>query len=301
MQLPAPLKDPLAHFLIVGAILFIVLSAVKPPENEDSIVVDRTALLSFVQYRSKAFEPHAAAALLDAMSEDERKRIIDDYIREEALYREARQLGLDEGDYVIRRRMVQKLEFMSEAATPPQQPDMTDLQAWYEANIEDYALQPGVTFAHVYISTRNKSLIVAESDAQTLLQTLRNKDAQFEDATAYGERFLFHTNYVERTFDYVKSHFGAEAAEFIFSNETPLSTWTGPVTSEHGVHLIYVTNRNPGRIPPLDEIRSRIAADLIRERQRDEVNQLINAIIDNYSPVINIKIPPAVSTSEKSE
>ncbi|NOX94180.1 MAG: hypothetical protein GXP04_03525, partial [Alphaproteobacteria bacterium] len=57
MQLPAPLKDPLAHFLIVGAILFIVLSAIKPPENEDSIVVDRAALLSFVQYRSKAFEP----------------------------------------------------------------------------------------------------------------------------------------------------------------------------------------------------------------------------------------------------
>ncbi|MEZ5916953.1 MAG: hypothetical protein R3C40_05220 [Parvularculaceae bacterium] len=114
MKISTLLKDPLTHFLAVGVLLFVVASIVNPPEQpDDVIVVDRASILEFVQYRSKAFEPNAAAALFDAMDAGERKNIIDDFVREEALYREAKALGLGVNDYVIRQRMVQKVEFLA--------------------------------------------------------------------------------------------------------------------------------------------------------------------------------------------
>ena len=66
-------------------------------------------------------------------------------------------------------------------------------------------------------------------EAQALLEILKAEDAGFEDATRYGERFLFHTNYVERTYDFIISDFGTEAADLIFSEHTPLASvdWSG--------------------------------------------------------------------------
>lgn len=292
------LKDPLVHFLVAGAALFGAINILAPAEEADRIMVDRAALLSFIQYRSKAFEPETAAAILDAMSEESRQRLIDDYVREEALYREAKKMGLDQGDYVIRQRMVQKFEFMTKSASTPGEPDAEALAGYYEKNKQDYYVQPGATLAHVFVSaTKHPSDYQAK--AETLLGELRQSDAQFEDATGYGDRFLFHTNYIERTFAYIKSHFGETATEVIFDDAMPLSQWAGPVMSKHGAHLIFVTARNPGFIQPLEEIKSTVAADMIGAAQRARNEKLIDAIIKDYAPVIDlddIAVTPASAT-----
>ena len=279
------LKEPLLHFFAAGAVLFWLLSVASPPESPDRIVVDRTALLSFIQYRSKAFQPEVAAAILDDMDSPQRQRLIDDYIKEEALYREARSLELDQGDYVIRQRMVQKLEFMSQSASPLSEPDDAALAAFYDANKQDYLIQPGATFTHVFIS-RARNPETLSSNAETMLEELRNAGAAFEDATAYGDRFLFHTNYVERTFDYIKSHFGKDATDTIFAADTPLNTWVGPLVSEHGAHLVFVTARTAERVPPLVEISSRVAKDLQEAEKAAATKKLVDSIIDDYEPVI---------------
>lgn len=292
------LRDPLLHFFVAGAALFWALNIFAPAEEADRIIVDREALLSFIQYRSKAFEPETAAAILDAMSEENRKRLIDDYVREEALYREAMKMGLDQGDYVIRQRMVQKFEFMTQAASTPAEPDADALAAYYENNKQDYYVQPGATFSHVFVSATKHSSDY-QVQAETLLGELRQSGAQFEDATRYGERFLFHTNYVERTYAYIKSHFGEPATEVIFDDATPLSQWAGPVFSEHGAHLIFVTARNPGFIQPLEEIKSTVAADMTGAAQRARNEKLIDAIIEDYAPAIDrddIAATPASAT-----
>jgi hypothetical protein len=104
------LKEPLVHFLAAGLALFVLFGIVnrdEPDEDPNVVTVDREALLTFVQYRIKAFNPTLAAEKLNSLSEEELQRLIDDYVREEVLHREATALGLDEDDYVIRRRLVQ--------------------------------------------------------------------------------------------------------------------------------------------------------------------------------------------------
>lgn len=288
MRPPPFLKDSLVHFFAAGLALFLLLSALKPPNAPDRIIVDRAALLNFIQYRSKAFESNAAAAILDGMSKDERDQLVNDFIREEALYREAKALGLDEGDYVIRQRMVQKLEFMTEAATTLSPPDDAAVAAYYDANKEDYYEPPGATFAHVFISIDGKTAEETEQEAEAMLARLRADGARFEDATHYGDRFLFHTNYVERTYDYIKSQLGADATKTIFDSATPLSQWIGPVFSKYGAHLIFVTARTPGRVPALDEIKKTVAEDAARAARKKQVNALIDDIIKDYSPTVRL-------------
>ena len=112
------LKQPLVHFLLGGFGLFILYNAVTP-EKEDykTIVVDKDALLNHLQFNSKAFNNDVFEQRLAQMTDDELQQTIDAYVREEVLYREAMAMGLDQEDYIIKRRMVQKVEFMTEGIT----------------------------------------------------------------------------------------------------------------------------------------------------------------------------------------
>lgn len=277
------LKDPLFHFLAAGLALFVAGSALKPAEPPtDAIVVDRNALLSFIQYRSKAFEAATAAAILDGLDDRAREELVRDYVREEALTREAAALGLDANDYVIRQRMVQKIEFLAEAAAEFADPVDADLAAYYDANRDRYASPPSATLTHVFFSTEKETPDAAKARADRALARLKAAKAGFNDATADGDRFLFHKNYVDRTNDYIGSQLGGEVERAAFDPEGALNEWRGPLRSDYGWHLIYVTARAPARLPPLAEIADLVRSDLAEERRQSAIDNSIDAIVAKY-------------------
>lgn len=280
------IRDPLVHFLIVGVAVFILLSTISPAPAGKKILVDRAALLTFLQYRSKAFEAVTAQRMLDRMTPDARERLINDYIREEALFREAQALGLDEGDYVMRKRMIQKMEFITETMgiSPPPHEDI--LREYYTQNQAAYGQPPGVTFTHVFISAKDRGLDDARMKASSLLVKLRRKGVVFSEAPGYGDRFLYHTNYVARRYDLVKSHFGATAANMVFSDEFPLLEWQGPFMLEHGAHLFFKTAHMSGGPLPFMAVRTRIIQDMERDYKRNSMSRLVGEIIGGYTVTI---------------
>ena len=290
MRVKRLLKDPLAHFIVAGIVLFILLSLARPVPQDDRIIVDRQALLSFIQYRNKAFEPALAASMLDRMSRDERERLVHDYLREEALYREALKLGLNAEDYVIRQRMVQKIEFLNEAVSAVPTPEPAELAAYYAEHRQEYYEPPRVTFTHVFIAFRGRTRELALHEARALLRTLNSENAGFADATRYGEHFLFHKNYVERAHEFIAGDFGSQAADVIFSGDSPVGEWFGPVVSEYGAHLIYISERAPGRYPSLTEVKPVIVEDYRRAALQAQKDALADAIVQSYSPVIKADI-----------
>jgi len=276
------LKDPLAHFLAAGALLFAIGNAIKPAEPaRESIIVDRASLLDFIQYRSKAFEPNAAAAILDGFDDAALERLIEDYVREEALAREAAALGLDANDYVIRQRMVQKVEFLAEAGAAPAEPTEADIAGFYDANGERYRSPPSATLTHVFISGERKEPEAARAEAEAMLARLRRDGAEFVDATRYGDRFLFHKNYVDRTEDYINSQLGPEATAAAFGDAPP-GAWTGPYRSQYGEHLIFVSARTQARRAPLREIADLVRADLVEERRQAAIGDAIDRVVARY-------------------
>lgn len=280
------LKEPLLHFLAAGLALFVLFGLINRDEEDEDpnvITVDHDELLTFVQYRIKAFNPELAEEKLASMSGEELQRFIDDYVREEVLHREALALRLDEGDYVIRRRLVQKLEYITEGfAEASAALDEAAVQRYFDANRADYYVEPYVTFTHVFFETENRPREEARALAKKELAALNRDSIPFSDAPQYGERFLYHVNYVERTPDYVGSHFGPPMARALFEMEPNEFVWRGPFDSPYGVHLVLLTSNEPGREPELRELEARVRDDARRAMVREQTEAAISDIVDAY-------------------
>ncbi len=280
------LREPLVHFLAIGAGLFVLFDLVAPEDsNIDSktIVVDRDALLTFVQFRSKAFNPEVAAARLDALSDAELNMLIDDYVREEALHREALALGMDQNDYVIKQRMIQSLQFITNGFVSAAV-DVSDAEiaAYYEAHRDDYYVDPYATFTHVYYSSDRHGGEQARRFAEAKLAELNDQQVPFAESTRHGDRFLYNVNYVERTEDFVGSHFGRPMAAAVFQLEPDEGRWFGPFESAYGYHLVMLTKRTDGLYPPLEEIVDTVREDALRIKLDEQNERAVQAIVDTY-------------------
>jgi len=287
MRASTLIKEPLVHFFIIAAALYWGLSFFSPPTDQKQIQVTEAALLNYIQYNAKAFEPDVAAKILRDMPDDERNLLINDYVRQEALYREAISLGLDQEDYVIRTRMVQKMEFIFGDSSRVNSIDIADLQTYYEAHKQDYTTPPTTTFTHVFLSTKNKPLPQVIRRSILLKEQLIQENIGYNEAVQYGDRFLYHTNYIDRSYEFTRSHFGAEIADIIFSETTPLENWWGPEISEYGVHLFFVAKRAQGQVPAFSEVQSRIENDLAAKRKQNFMEEATHALIKGYDIVIS--------------
>jgi hypothetical protein len=280
------LKDPLLHFLVLGLGLFVLFDLVGGDDDAyDSriIDVDRESLLTFVQYRTRAFEPRLAAERLDGMADEELEKLIRDYVREEALHREAIALGVDKNDYIIKRRMIQSIEFVTDSfVNASLDVSDEDVAAHYAANRDDYYVNPFVTFTHVFFGRERHSRDEALELAAAKLAELNGRQVPFADAPQHGERFPFFVNYVERDPRFVASHFGARMAEQIFALEIDDTTWHGPFESEYGMHLVMLTRKAEGRYPDLEDIEAAVRADTEREAIAKQKDEAIQAIVDTY-------------------
>ncbi len=280
------LKEPLLHFLLIGLGLFVLFELVAGEDDSyDSKVinVDRDALLTFVQFRTRAFEPAVAAERLDAMSADELERHIDDYVREEALHREAIALGMDKNDYVIKRRMIQSIEFVTNGfVTAAVEVSDDDVEEYYAANREDYYVAPFVTFAHVFVSGEDSDPGNVAARADALLAELNAQQAEFSHAPRYGDRFPYFINYVERSPELVASHFGTPMAETIFALQPSETTWQGPFESAYGMHLLMLVRKAEGRYPALDEVVDTVRQDAERAAVQSLQDEAIQSIVNTY-------------------
>lgn len=284
--MPKALKDPLGHFLVLGLALFALFAWVTRDEASSDarvINVDRAALLTHIQYHARAFSPEAAAAHLDGMPDNELDRIIDSFVREEALYREAVSLGMDQTDHVIKHRLVQSIEFITDdLALRTTEVSDNELETYFEANRERYRIEPTVTFTHVFFNGERHGVEEARNLANEKLEELNRDRVPFTDAPGHGDRFLYLVNYVERTEDLVASHFGDEMAGAVFALVADDANWVGPVQSRYGQHLVLLTGRTEERNPELAEVEARVRADAEREMAEKRRDATIETLIDTY-------------------
>lgn len=282
----AIMKQPLLHFLLLGALLFVVfeMTAGRGAEDERTVVVDRERLLEFMQFRSKAFDEQRFNQILDNLPEERRQQLIDDYIREEVLYREALALGLDANDYIIRQRLVQKVEYLARGFEAPAD---VDAVTYYEENLSRYSVPSTKTFTHVFVSFDNhESREKAQEIAETLRDELLSNDVDFAGALTYGELFPFHKNYVDRSEEFVASHFGDGFTEQLLT--LPLNIWSEPIESAYGLHLVLISDRTDERMPSFDEVAGKVRFDAGQALMRERMDQAINEIADGYDVVIEL-------------
>lgn len=279
------LREPLVHFLLGGILLFLINSMMSDSDEGGaySIHVDKKTLEQYYQFSEKAFDDARAKAGLAAMNADQRAELESNYIRDEILYREALSMGLDANDDVIRARLIQKMDYII-LGIEGGEPLVTEqeLQAYFDKYAQDYERSPTISFTHVFFRNKDRGQDKANSLAQVALDELRSNDVSFDEATAYGERFYFYRNYITRSSEFITSHFGNDMMKTVFDGTTDLHRWQGPYVTEYGAHLVLIRERNPARIPTLEEVAPEVLADLQRYRREQVKQQAVEALKSKY-------------------
>ena len=237
MTLPSWTREPLVHFLVFGAILYAVLSAAGDPVDpaSRSIKVDETTQAQL----ALGFERVMGRAPTDAEL-DER---IERYVREEVLYREALRLGLDQGDAVVRQRMVAKMDMSAGAAAEAAEPDEALLRSYFEENQDRYGADLALTFRQIYFAD--------EEDARTA--------AQQASADMRGETISLPGEMEAALIGDVQARFGVAFGQAVAALD-PSEDWQGPVQSGFGWHLVWLQAKVE-RPPSFELVRDRVEND----------------------------------------
>jgi hypothetical protein len=164
------------------------------------------------------------------------------------------------------------------------EPSDAVLSEYFQKNRKRYAVDPSVTFTHVFFDSSVRGDKEARESALRLKDEL-NAGAAFSDAPKYGDRFPFLQNYVERTFDYVASNFGDEFVSELKQSAPAEKHWIGPIRSTYGYHVVLMTRLTEARIPELNEIRSQVADDWLRDRIEDARLKSLNELAGQYKIV----------------
>ena len=118
------LREPLLHFVVLGAALFFLNGFLAEKEVEagvNRIVVTQGRIENLVALFAKTWQRPP--------SSKEVRGLVDEYVLEEALYREGVALGVDKDDTVIRRRVRQKMDFVAEDILEQAEPTEAELEA----------------------------------------------------------------------------------------------------------------------------------------------------------------------------
>jgi hypothetical protein len=266
-------REPSAHFLLLGAVLFVVYHFVasdRTPRTEIHVSSGDIARLrtEFAKYNGRA--PH----------DDEERQLVDKWINDEIFYREALHLQLWKDDIVVKHRLVQQMEFLSEDLGSFSDPSEAELSAWVGAHPDVYRVPARVAIQQVYLSRdRRGAQLVADAEV------VRAELVKGGDPDHLGDPFILGNHIPLKSRDELEGSFGGELAQRAF--EAKPGAFVGPFTSSYGLHFLRVEDRHDAELPRLAEVRARARQDVIDARRAEASTATLDRLRGSYSIVVD--------------
>jgi hypothetical protein len=257
------LREPLLHFIIIGGLFFLIYSAVndtgKGTAGTISITPERIGQIAF-GFKG-VWNRMPSAEELDSLIEEE--------IRSEVYYRDALALGLDRNDTIVRRRLRQKMEFLTDTGSYLKEPDADELEAYFTTNKLLYRSEPRLAFEQIFLGESPPEKTVSGT-----LKILHTESST--DPSSLGEPTLLPAQLKQSQPDAIDSVFGKGFYRQIVG--LPSGVWAGPVASVYGTHLIRTLGGREASMPALEEIRDFVlnnwrAAQAEEYREKDYANR----------------------------
>lgn len=278
------LREPLVHFLAIGAVLVAVTTWLDgdPSSGKDRIEIGSGEVESLALLFQRTWQRPPTRAELDGL--------IEARVREEVLYREALKLGLDRGDTVVRRRLQQKMEFVGDELAAVE-PSDAELQAFLAANAARFREPERWSFRQVLVASEGGD---GRRRAEAILASLR--DGEADPGTAGDPTLLepYHENLTARD---VAGVLGEEFAGAL--GGLPVGLWAGPVRSPYGLHLVEVVTHVSARDPALTKMRPEVSREWQAERSARAKEKLYVRLRAGYD--IKVELPPALDATPTAD
>ncbi|HET6349499.1 MAG TPA: peptidylprolyl isomerase [Candidatus Krumholzibacteria bacterium] len=282
------LREPLVQFLVLGAVLFAasrMLDHGGPKPGE--IVVTPGEIENMAEVFTRMWRRPPSAEELDGL--------VQDHVREVILAREAVAMGLDRDDTIIRRRLRQKMEFVTGDIAALSEPTEDNLQQYFREHLAAYREESRVTLRQVFLSPTRRGERVSADAARLLAELNRNPGGEIGD-TAMGDATLLPASLDDAPLSDVERTFGDEFARQV--KTLAPGAWHGPVTSSYGVHLVEVQARTEGREPEFAEVRSRVKADWEDARRREANDAFYRKLLEKYRVTVEWPTSPDAATTQ---
>ncbi len=275
--------EPLLQFTILGGALFLawplIQDKVAPPQNRIVITAQQVQRAMDYFYQTHLRAPDA----------DELQPLIEDEIQTEVEFREGMALGLDRDDEIIRRRIKQKLDFMTEDVADQAKPSDAELQKYLDDHRDEFGAGPQLVFSQIYLDpSRHGDKIAA--DAGRLLARLNSGDGRL-DYGVDSDTLPVPNDFEATPLHDVTAMFGAEFAASLA--QQPVGHWVGPIRSGYGLHLVLVREVKPGKPPELAEVRDQVLREFQSDRRTEANLEAYRKMRAKY--VISVQLPPAAA------
>jgi hypothetical protein len=254
------IREPLLHFLLIGAVLFVVFHFrqsgrdVSPSSKQIRLSPDELAQLILLFQSQWKRDP----------TPDEFNTMVETKVQSEILYREALAMGLDKNDEIVKRRMALKMQFLAEDVAAAHEPTNEELRSWFEKNSTRFALPPRLGFRHLFFSPDRRGTHAPDTAAKALAR-LAGQPEDTKLTLGIADPFMFQDYYRDRAPDYLGKEFGPQFAEAV-AKLAP-GSWQGPIESGFGWHLVFVDTVIPGRVPAFDEIEADVKTAWLAEQK----------------------------------
>lgn len=279
------LKEPLLHFLVAGGVLFGGYAWLNPPAPKGDagarqVRIGEGEVGWLVETWSRQWGR--------APTSEELRGLVAALLKEEVLSREAREMRLDDGDTIVRRRLAQKMEFLLQDTARIPEPTEADLRKLYDAHPERFRAARRVSLAHVYFSPQRRQ--DAAADARRALQALAA--AKAVDAAALGDPSMLGPDLREEDERAVAAMFGPDFAAKVVELEP--GAWHGPIASSYGMHLVRVSEAMPARARPFEDVRPELLELWRDEQRRLTEDAYLRRLTEKYDIVLDERVRAAV-------
>jgi len=280
------LREPLFHFLLLGAAIFAAdgLVSKRGSDEPGRIVVTQGQVAAMTMGFTRTWQRPPTREELEAL--------IRDRVQEEVYCREAMALGLDKDDTVIRRRLRQKLEFVTDDVAALAEPTDDELSAFLKAHADTFRVQRQFSFSHVYLNPERRGENLAR-DTGRLLAQLRQAGGT-ADVSAHGDSFLLEHRFEAAQASEVAKQFGEKFATEL--GRLAPGEWHGPIESGYGVHLVFVSERTEGRVPGLAEVRAAVHHEWTNTRRLETNGKFYAELLKRYT--VTIESPETVEAKK---
>ena len=272
-------KEPLVYLFVLGFVVFGLhsfLNSEKQVRDEDPFTVEVAS--ADIEWIRSSWE----ARMKRQPTQQELQGLINRFIRDEILHREALAMDLDDRDLVIQRRLVQKLTFVFEDLAETIEPADDELKNYLRENQEKYRIPEMISFTQVYFNPGKRKDVMEE--AKTVLARLKSAQSAPEEAVSLGDTIMIDSSFREKSPDEVARILGKEFVDELFSIDE--KGWQGPIASTFGLHLVYISEHVASRMPEFENIREDVKNDFMYERKKEIIDGAYNAVKSRYTILV---------------